>query len=251
MSRVHILLLRIQSVLSWIFSALIELPFVWLIMGLFSYKVHHKENLRALKPPFILVSNHLTLIDTWFVGYAVVFPGLFWRPWLLPWHLPEATNYFRGLLVPYMWLNRSIPIVRGAPPNEQKLAKDKIIDVLKNNEAIHIFPEGGRSRTGRVENYTTGVGRIYQRVPNCTILPVYIRGTENVLPIGQKFPRFFKKIDVVIGKPRKLTTEHKGLRGSVDISRQIFNILVEMEKNYFENGKYRAQEILGEKEKCL
>ena len=38
-----------------------------------------------------------------------------------------------------------------------------------------------------------------------------------------------------------------GIRAGVDISEQIFNILVVMEKEYFKSGKYRAQEILKEK----
>ncbi|MEE8637975.1 MAG: lysophospholipid acyltransferase family protein [Candidatus Margulisiibacteriota bacterium] len=249
MNRVQILLLRVQSVLSWLFCAFIGAPFTWLFIKLFSCKVYHKERLKGLKPPFILVSNHLTLIDSWFIAYALCFPESYWKPWLLLWHLPEKTNYYRGLLVPFMWLTRSIPIIRGAAPKEQKLAKDKIINILQNNEAIHIFPEGTRSRSGRIEDFTTGIGRIYQRVPNCTILPVYIRGTEKVLPIKSIFPRLFKKIDVVIGRPRKLTSEHKGLRAGVDISRQIFDILLEMEKEYFESKEYRAREILGVKEK--
>lgn len=247
MSRVQTLFLRVQSILSWIFAVFIGTPFIWLFIKLFSYKVYHKEHLKELTPPFILVSNHLALIDTWFGAFAIAFPEFYWKPWLLPWHLPEETNYHRGLLVPYMWLNRSIPIVRGATPKEQKLSKDKIINVLQNNEAIYVFPEGTRSRSGRIGDYTTGIGRIYLRVPNCTILPIYIRGTEKVLPIKSIFPRIFKKIDVVIGRPMKLTSEHQGLRAGVDISKQIFDILVKMEKEYFESGKYRAKEISAEK----
>lgn len=243
MSHFQVFLLRAQAVLSWIIIAFIYAPIFGLITKFFSYKVYHKERVKDLRPPFILVSNHLTLVDSWFIEFAVIFPEYFWKPWLLVWHLPEATNYFRGLLAPVMWLSKNIPITRGVSPNEQKLAKDKAIFILRNNGSVYIFPEGGRSRAGRVENYTTGIGRIYQRVPNCTVLPVYIRGIENVLPIGAKFPRFFKKIDIVIGEPRKLTSEYKGLKAGVDISKQIFDILVEMEREYFESGEYRAKEI--------
>ena len=247
MSRVQVLVLRIQSFLSWVFAGLIAAPFLWLFIKLFSYKIYHKERLTELKPPYLLVSNHLTLIDSWFIAYATIFPDFLWWPWKMFWSVPEFTNYYRGPLALLMWLSRTIPIIRGASPKEQKLAKGKIINVLKNNEAVHFFPEGTRSRTGRIENFTTGIGRIYLFIPDCRILPVYIRGTENVLPIGRKFPRIFKKIDVVIGEPRKLTTEYKGIRGGVDISKQIFDILVVMEKEYFESGKYRAREILKEK----
>jgi 1-acyl-sn-glycerol-3-phosphate acyltransferase len=246
MSRLQVFFLRIQSFFSWAFCALFSAPLLWLLLKLFSYRVYHKEQLKKLRPPFILVSNHLTLIDSWFVNFAIGFPDFYWKPWLQTWHLPEATNYYRGLLAPFIWLNKTIPIVRGAPPKEQKLTKDKIISVLKNHEAIHIFPEGARSRSGRIEDYTTGIGRIYQRVPNCTILPVYIRGTENVLPINIKTPRLFKKIDVVVGEPRRLASKYKGLKSGIDISRQIFDVLVGMEKKYFETKEYRAEQVLKE-----
>ncbi len=249
MNRRQILLLRIQSFLSWIFYVFIGAPLAWLFIKFFSYKVYHKERLKGLKPPFILVSNHLTLIDPWFVQCAITFPGFLRRPWLLVWNLAEQTNYFRGLLAPLIWLSRTIPIIREGTLKEIKLSVGKVINILQNNEAIHIFPEGTRSRSGRIENYTTGIGRIYLKVPECTILPVYIRGIENVLPIGSKFPRLFKKIDVVIGEPRKLTSQHKGLRARADISKQIFDILAKMEKEYFESGKYRSKEILAAKEK--
>jgi 1-acyl-sn-glycerol-3-phosphate acyltransferase len=235
--------------LSWIFYVFIGAPLAWLFIKLFSYKVYHKERLKELKPPFILVSNHLTLIDPWFVQYAITFPGFLRRPWLLVWNLAEQTNYFRGLLAPLIWLSRTIPIIRGGELKEIKLSVDKVIKILQNHEAIHIFPEGTRSRTGKIEDYTTGIGRIYLKVPNCAILPMYIRGIENVLPINAKFPRLFKKIDVVIGKPRKLTSPHKGLRARADISKQIFDILVKMEKEYLESGRYRAREILAAEEK--
>lgn len=243
MSRAQTLLLRLQSFLSWVFVALIEVPLFWLVLRFFSLRVYHKENLEELKPPFIVVSNHLTLIDSWFAGFAIAFPKFFWKHWLLTWHMPEERNYYRGLLVPFMWLNRTIPIIRGVAPIDQKVAKDKVISVLMNREAIHIFPEGTRSRSGRIENYTTGVGRIYMSVPDCSILPIYIRGTEKILPIRTKFPRLFKKIDVVIGKPVKLTSPDHGIRGRVDISRQVFSLLAAMEKEYFESSQYRSKEI--------
>ena len=243
-----LLILRLQSIFSWIYCVFILAPLTWLFTRFFSFKVYGKENLDNLKPPVIMVSNHLTLIDSVFIGFAVGCPKLYWKPWMMTWHLPEATNYFRGLLAPFMWLSRAIPIVRGVPPKKQKLAKDKVLSVLKSKEMIHIFPEGTRSRTGKMENNTTGIGRIYLGSKDCLVLPVYIRGTENVLPINCKLPKLFKKIDIVIGEPRKLSSEHTGIRAGVDISQQIFDMLKSMEDAYFKNSEYRAKQILQEAE---
>jgi len=244
MNRSQTALLRLQSYLSWIFVVLIEAPIFLLLMRLFSVRVFHKENLKGLKPPFILVSNHLSLIDSWFGVYSVAWPEFLWKHWLLPWHLPEATNYFRGLQAVLVWLSRSIPIARGSGARQVAVALEKVVEVLKKGESVYIFPEGTRSRTGRIGDCTTGIGRIYKKVPHCTILPIYLRGMENVLPIGVKFPRLFKKIDVVIGEPVRLKTEYSGLRANKVIAEQIFKILVNMEKEYFESSQYRSKEIV-------
>lgn len=243
MSRTQIFLLRVQSFLSWLVYAVIAGPLFCLFLRLFSYKVYNKHNLKGLKPPFILVSNHLSLIDSWFVQYAIGFPQFYFKPWIMPWNLPEGTNYFRGIIAPFIWLSRSIPIVRLGAAKDKKLSIDKVIDVLRNKEAVHIFPEATRSRTGRMERYTNGVGRVYLSVPDVTILPVYIRGMEHVLPINVKVPRLFKKIDVVIGRPIKPVSDCIGAKAAMDISKQAFDVLVGMEKDYFKSGKYRANEM--------
>ena len=244
MSRSQAALLRLQSFLSWLFVLLIEAPVFWLLMRFFSFRVYHKEHLKGLKPPFILVSNHLTLIDSWFAVYAIAFPQFIWKHWLLTWHVPEATNYFRGLQALLVWLSRSIPIVRGSRPRKVAAALEKVVEVLKKGESVYLFPEGTRSRTGRIGNYTSGIGRIYKKVPDCSILPIYLRGIENVLPIGVKFPRLFKKIDVVIGKPVRIKSEYIGLIANKIIAEQIFKLLVDMEKEYFESNQYRSKEIV-------
>jgi len=243
-TKYHIFFLRVQSLISWIFYILIGGNLIWLLTRFYSIKVYNKNNLKELKPPFILVSNHLTLIDTLFIHFVISWPSYYIRPWRLLWNLPEQTNYFRGIILPYMWLSRCIPIQRQGKARDQLLALEKAISVLNNHESIHIFPEGTRSRTGRITDYTTGIGRIYLKVPNCTILPVYARGIENVLPIKAKFPRLWKKIDVVIGKPTELNTPHKGIRALKDVSLQIFNLLVDMENDYFQSDKNRSKEIL-------
>ena len=247
MKRSQIVFFSLQTFLSWLIFLVIAIYLAAIIFALYSIKIYYRQRLKNIRPPYIIVSNHLTLIDSYFIGFAVAFPEMYWRPWRMPWHLPEQRNYFRGLLVLIMWLSRAIPIIRGMAPRTQKKSLDKVVAILNRKQSISIFLEGTRSRSGRVDRYTHGIGKIYLDVPNCTILPVYHRGIENVLPIGVNMPRLFKKIDIVIGEPRKLTTEKQGYEAIADIARQIFNILQEMEKEYFESGKYRAQEIIKQK----
>ena len=95
-----------------------------------------------------------------------------------------------------------------------------------------IFPEGHRSRNGRVdtENYAYGVGRILQEVPSAKVLCVYLRG-EHQETYGSQ-PRWGDKfyLDMELIAP---ASEQKSLRGGRDISSQIIAKLVEMEHKYF------------------
>jgi 1-acyl-sn-glycerol-3-phosphate acyltransferase len=247
MKRHQLVKLKVQSLLSFTVHLFLALPEALIVFGLFSTKVYHKERLKHLKPPFLIVSNHLSLVDSWFGNFGVGFPQFYWKPWFFPWSVAEATNYFRGLLGVFIWLSRAIPIKRGGTPIEQALTLEKIEAVLEMGEGVYVFPEGTRSRTGRMGKSTPGVGRVYRQVPDCTLLPIYLRGAENVLPIGAKFIRFFKKVDVVIGEPVKLTCEAEGLHASKLMAEKIYNILLEMEKDYFASDQYRSKEIMAEK----
>ena len=95
-----------------------------------------------------------------------------------------------------------------------------------------VFPEGTRSRSGRIEPKagTYGVGKILQKMPNTRVLCFYLRGQNQ-----RKFSFFPKKNEIFTGvmKEIKPTTEKKGLRGMKDISEQIINELHQMEQDYF------------------
>ena len=99
-----------------------------------------------------------------------------------------------------------------------------------------IFPEGGRSRIGRVdtENFSYGVGSILQEYPEARVLCVFFRGRQQMdfstLPArGDEF-----YVDLRLLRPE---SKDQGLRGARDISTQIIQALAEMEKEYFRKGE--------------
>ena len=96
-----------------------------------------------------------------------------------------------------------------------------------------IFPEGGRSRTGRVEPDSAmyDVGRVIRSVPGCRVLCVYMRGEaqraySDIPARGECFGLSLSEMD-----PK---TDHSGLRASRDIARQVVQRLIEMERDYFD-----------------
>jgi hypothetical protein len=96
-----------------------------------------------------------------------------------------------------------------------------------------VFPEGGRSRSGRVdvEAAAYGVGRIVNALPGCRVLCVYLRGEtqETFSDLPSRGERFH--ISVACIEPK---SDRAGLRGSLDVARQITTRLAEMERSYFD-----------------
>ncbi len=108
----------------------------------------------------------------------------------------------------------------------------RVQHLLSRGETALIFPEAGRSRSGRVEadSVAHAVGRILTSVPGCQPLCVYLRGdrqhTWSTVPArGDSF-----YIDFELVEPQ---SDHSGMRRSRDFSQQIVDRLVGMEKKYF------------------
>ena len=192
--------------------------------------------------PLILCPNHLTLIDSMILIWALI-PWWRWflSPSLIAWHLPERRNFYNKLLPRFLWyLSKCIPIVRRGPPEETRHTLDKVQYLLAHGEIVEIFPEGTRSRIGRIdpENATYGVGRIFLETSHARVLCAYLRGdgqrTYSDLPrCGESF-----SLDLAMIEPR---TNHVGLRGARQISTEIIQKLIEMEHAYFETRAPRRQ----------
>lgn len=63
-----------------------------------------------------------------------------------------------------------------------------------------IFPEGTRSRTGKLGNFKKAFA-ILSKELNVPIVPVSIKGAFEALPRGSVFPRPWKKINIKFHNP--------------------------------------------------
>ena len=70
---------------------------------------------------------------------------------------------------------------------------------LKDGRILMIFPEGGRSKDGKLKKAYNGIAllALKSKVP---VIPAGIIGADKVLPKGKYLPRF-KRCEVKIGKP--------------------------------------------------
>ena len=76
---------------------------------------------------------------------------------------------------------------------------DIALDVLGRGEAFGIYPEGTRSRDGRLYRGRTGVAHL-ALTAGVPVVPVGLTGTQNVQPVGSSRPRVVP-ITVAFGEP--------------------------------------------------
>ena len=190
----------IDQAVSYSLINLLIVPAISLFMNLLNRtRVVGRENIAHLRPPYILVSNHLTLLDDLFLGPVIFFPGVLLGYRYLPYHAPEERNFYkRPVIAWFMRRVKAIPIVRGRGNYQEGV--NRLIEAIKAGGILHIFPEGTRTRTGDIGEGKSGIGRIV-RETGVPVVPVYHQGLEEVLPIGEGLPHIGREIRIAIGKP--------------------------------------------------
>ena len=121
-------------------------------------------------------------------------------------------------------VSNSIAVQQGAGDTK---AMKKCIEVLKEGQALMLFPEGARTTTGNVEKFETGAMLIIKRAKP-TVIPVAVEGVYDVWPRGQSKPKFTGRLGGMYGEPissADLTAMKPDdamdlIRGRVDAMRQ-------------------------------
>jgi 1-acyl-sn-glycerol-3-phosphate acyltransferase len=140
--------------------------------------------------PAILCANHISFLDSAFLMLSVrrniSFVGK--AEYMDSW----KTKY----VFPAMGM---IPIDRsGGERSQGALAVAE--NVLRRGELFGIFPEGTRSRDGKLHKGRTGAARLAMTV-GCPVYPVGVVGTDEIQPPHAKAPKLFKRCSITIGRP--------------------------------------------------
>jgi 1-acyl-sn-glycerol-3-phosphate acyltransferase len=173
----------------------------FLLHLLFGYRTEGAEKVPE-KGPVILAANHLSILDPIAIGAGIKRPVSFlaradvFRLPVLSWLLPRLY---------------AIPVERGTGDLS---AIKGAIRALERGMAFGIFPEGTRSRSGRLQPFKTGVAAIAFRTGS-PVVPVAVVGSEKAWPVGRKLFRLRRPIRVVYGDPipvpRKTKVSHQEL----------------------------------------
>ena len=153
----------------------------------------------------IFASNHLSFIDS--IAIPTVAPRKV--------HYLAKAEYFTGTGITG-WFSRTLFSALGALPVEREThraaqaALDTALAVLKDGEGFGIYPEGTRSRDGKLARGKTGVAWL-ALTADCPVVPVAVKGTDKVQPVGARWPRLHR-ISVTFGEPLTFP-EFAGLAG--------------------------------------
>jgi long-chain acyl-CoA synthetase len=129
------------------------------------------------REPWVLVANHASFLDPLVLSAALGRRELersYWGGWT---GVAFANPLMRG--ISRLWRVLPIDQARGAGSSLALAAA-----VLKREGCLIWFPEGERSRTGRLLPFRPGIGLLLARFPR-PVVPVSIRGTREALPRGR------------------------------------------------------------------
>lgn len=88
-----------------------------------------------------------------------------------------------------------------APSDANKKIPGFSEQLLRAGVPILLFPEGTRSRSGKLGEFHSGAAALAQQL-EIPILPVAMRGGRDVMPVGAKFPKLGKNpVEMHIGQP--------------------------------------------------
>ncbi len=167
---------------------LLRITLVPLIKAIFIKSVSGKQRIPKTGP-VIIASNHESYLD------FLCFSSIAGRPV----HYLAAEVFFqKPLWRLLMKMTGQIRVDRDNPNKAE--VHSQALSVLKQGRAFGIFPEGTRSRSGKLQKSFTGIAKfaVKSRAP---ILPVGIINAYEVWPPGQHQPKLAKRIGIKIGEP--------------------------------------------------
>ncbi len=176
-------------------------------------EVIHPENIpRPGETGVVLLYNHRSAIDPFLVAATAM-------PYFSPiwWRAPAKEQLHRIPIVKQIlesW--GSFPVHRGKRDFE---AMANMVEMLKSSVLV-IAPEGRRSTDGQLLPGRPGVGKIIYDARPHKVIPVALKGVEQILPKGRILPKIGKKTTVIYGKPLDLEKYYQQ-ESPVKLSQQI------------------------------
>ena len=154
--------------------------------------------------PVIVASNHLSFADSMVIPIVAPRQVVFLA----------KEDYFTGTGVKgtlqRAWFEGMGMVPVDRDDTKAALASlDIALEVLRQGKAFGIYPEGTRSRDGRLYRGRTGVAHL-ALTSGAPVVPVGLTGTEHLQPVGSTLPRL-AKVTVRFGAPLRFEGRYDGV----------------------------------------
>ena len=185
--------------------------------------------------PYILVGNHCSNLDPPFAGAAVG-------------HSTGRVIYFMAKQEirhwPLIgWLARSSGVFFVRRGDGDRAAQRIALSHLAAGEPIGIFPEGTRSRDGKLGEAKSGVALLAMR-SGVPLLPIGISGSGHIFPGRSRWPHR-TRVNIRVGEPFSLSAQPEGRLDRIELERGTERIMWEIAALLPESqrGRYRSGPI--------
>ncbi|MEM4271391.1 MAG: 1-acyl-sn-glycerol-3-phosphate acyltransferase, partial [Candidatus Pacearchaeota archaeon] len=157
----------------------------------YSISVKGLENLP--KENCIIIANHTSMFDTFALFKALPFS------YRMNTASAAAKDFFFKNKITGFFGRLSFNAFGFSRKGNTKQSLKDFSNLINKGMNVLIYPEGTRSRTGKLLDFKEGIGVLEWEL-NVPIVPVKLKGLHEVLPVGSYFPKF-GKVEVIIGKP--------------------------------------------------
>src|SRR3989344_914518 len=168
-------------------------PFTFLVFYIFfNLKINGRENLQKLKPPFIIISNHISFYDS-FVFRLILDPFTTKLP-LRFMGVRKFDRFYLNILaqlgiVDIVYALFGVFVVEPGKGMDKNLEEARRI--IKSGGNVVIYPEGSIVNGGKIDEFKLGAA-VLARETSAPVLPISLRlgkkkffNTEFVINIGE------------------------------------------------------------------
>ena len=175
-------------------TSLLTIPIYWTLWGLFKgigklcfqLRFTGQENIPA-QGRLLIAANHASILDIPFLGCGAA---------------RQLAFIGRHNLFPIPGVNSLLQRLGWIPIRQDGFDRDGLRRAeasIATGKAVVIFPEGARTETGALGEGKLGLAMLVART-KCLVVPAYISGTFEALPIGARRISFHP-VRVIYGAP--------------------------------------------------
>jgi long-chain acyl-CoA synthetase len=186
------------------------------------------KNLKDLDH-FIIAPNHFSYLDSMLI--ELILPRKIRKKTYVLIATEFFRNKFRSAAI-RMFGSKFLPIDRF---HDYDKGLKEALKLIEEGKVFIVFPEGSRSRTGRMMNFNHGVSYLayHSDIP---VIPAYIHGTFEALKAGSWIPRP-SKVRIFFGQPimmdryKEKYSESPILEIFAEMTRDIKNAILDLKRD--------------------